>query len=38
MKGYSDAKSVTDSNSVKSTTRYVFIFGGAACHENFASK
>jgi len=30
MEGYSDANWVTDSNSVKSTPGYVFIFGGAA--------
>jgi len=28
MKGYSDANWVTDSNSIKSTIGYVFIFGG----------
>ena len=30
MEGYSDANWVTDSNSIKSTTGYVFMFGGAA--------
>ena len=30
MEGYSDANWVTDSNSVKSTIEYVFMFGGAA--------
>ena len=30
IEGHSDANWVTDSNSVKSTTEYVFMFGGAA--------
>ena len=30
MEGYSEANWITDSNSVKSTTGYVFMFGGAA--------
>jgi len=30
IKGYSEANWVTDSHSVKSTTGYVFLFGGAA--------
>ena len=30
MEGYSDANWVTDSNSAKSTTGYVFMFSGAA--------
>jgi len=29
IKGYSDANCVTDSNNVKSTSGYVFIFGDA---------
>jgi len=28
IEGYNDAKWVTDSNSVKSTTGYVFVFDG----------
>ena len=38
MKGYSDANWVTNSNSVKSTTGYVFMFGGALCSKNPANK
>jgi len=38
MKGYSDTNWVTDSNSIKSTTGYVFIFSGAAVSWKFCKQ